>query len=333
MIMAIADGGDVTDQLQLLVTYCSPDMDRLASEVQGVEAFFARVSLPGTASIQEVATPLSAQAIENTAHDDSCRDSTRETVAEPTIVSEAEGAVSAPAIGSMPLDNASRDSTPETVAKATQASEAEGAGPFFARVLLPGVAIMQEVDSPLTSPAIENMPLDDFSHDTTGATVAEAPQDGSFGDGSFSDELDGGGEMPSAPGFTLGTVDGFEPNTDIGGATSSLGYDPGSPLTIPSDSEEESESGDNVDNREPTRSPQRPLTTPHVKSSSRPTKPPKIFTSGTTLTQAPSKKRKTERQATPVISDTKEPISPGSLFWTSTFDFYSAAVSTSGYLP
>lgn len=68
------------------------------------------------------------------------------------------------------------------------------------------------------------------------------------------------------------------------------------------------------------------LTPVIVKSSTRVIKPPKIFTSGIALTQAPSKKRKLETEApgpipSPLVSTKQEDF-----FWNSAFTYVSAAV-------
>lgn len=235
VLMNVAEGADVTDQLQLLVAYCAPDMDRLASEGDGVKEFFKR------GSVQEIGATIS----------------------------------------------------PEIMGLESQA------------------------ESP---------------RNHTEEPPAEGPQHNTFGEGWLGDEPDSTGEMHNASGLNPAVGDGVEPNTDLGAAAASgLESGFGSPLSILSDSEDDSESS--LEHGEHPLSPHLPLTPTNVKFSSRVVKPPKIFTSGATLTKAPSKKRKTERETTPEITDTNEPISPGTLFWTSTLEFHSAAASPPRHLP
>lgn len=65
---------------------------------------------------------------------------------------------------------------------------------------------------------------------------------------------------------------------------------------------------------------------PALKSSGRFIKVPKFFTSGTTLTQGPTKKRKREAEPSPEAMPPSTPTDHETLFWDSTFAWYSAAV-------
>lgn len=118
------------------------------------------------------------------------------------------------------------------------------------------------------------------------------------------------------------------------GSPSGVADEVGSPLTPPPDSGDESERKSQQELPPP---PDRPLSPKPAKHSGRVVKPPKRFTSGATLTQAPSKavskKRKSEPPATPEITNTQEQVSQDTLFWADTIAFHSAAVSPRLHFP
>lgn len=242
VIMAIADGGDVVDQLRLLVAYCSPDMDRLAFEASGVQGYFGNEPLAIQADVHELGAPEPDESVEARSQPESTGLTMEDT---------------------MDVDNA-------------------------------GIA---------------------------------------FDDGYLGNEFAASG-VSDAGEQNLVVGDSLQHNIDIqepkaGGVPSF----PGSPLTIPSDSEESSEDEDDVqDNESPTSAPA-PAPVEKLKFSTRVIKPPKIFTSGATLTQPSTKKRKMEREALPEMSEADVPMSPETLFWNSTFNFYSAAVSAWRHAP
>lgn len=272
MIAGIADGQEASAALQWLVHYCSPEIDRLAANADGVHDFFTNGSMTEKGTVSNV-----------------------------TAQGTAQGPAQGQNSNTAQLQEVDPTADSNTDLAMVDVSDLDDMLDFTMDDYLPGMEGVETIFTPAVSSTHAENDVSLPSLLAPPRTVEEAPPS--------PPPASPRAPLPSPP--TSPKQFGTPLATSIGS--------PLSPLTSSDDSDETSES--EVESELSTL----PVTQTG-KSSGRVVRPPPVFTSGVTLTHAPSKKRKLAHEAKPFLTLPEVATKREDLFWTSAMTYVTAAV-------